>query len=289
MSVLAPVAGLVPLVEQYVVHLRRRNCSPVTMSGYSFKLRLWFRWLDSEGIDDPGPAEVESFLDSRDFGPRSRYHYLSAISMFYKWALDQDLASSDPTRKIPRPRLPVGLPRPISEESLLVAIDRADNEVAAMLQLAARAGLRCKEIAGVHAGRDLSFGLGPATLRVTAPKGHRERDVPLHPDAVEALRVLGAPFDGFLFPSYPLQNRITPDYTRPAPARTISVKGNQHLHACGISETMHQLRHRFGTVLYQTSKDIRLVQEMLGHRDLGTTAVYTRVDMTEAAKWVTQI
>lgn len=54
----------------------------------------------------------------------------------------------------------------------------------------------------------------------------------------------------------------------------VSQLSNAHLHGCGIRETLHQLRHRFGTLTYQATRDLRLVQELMGHADPASTAGY---------------
>jgi len=63
----------------------------------------------------------------------------------------------------------------------------------------------------------------------------------------------------------------------------ISHVANRHLAECGAGCTLHQLRHRFGSVLYQQTRDLRMVQELLGHADPATTAGYAAWDRAAAA------
>jgi site-specific recombinase XerD len=62
-----------------------------------------------------------------------------------------------------------------------------------------------------------------------------------------------------------------------------------YLHDCGIPATLHQLRHRFGTEVYRVDHDLRLVQELLGHRDPATAALYTKIVQADAAAVVEQL
>ena len=61
---------------------------------------------------------------------------------------------------------------------------------------------------------------------------------------------------------------------------------NQHLHDCGIAATLHQLRHRFGTGTYRVTRDLRVVQELLGHESVSTTAGYAAYDKADAIRAV---
>ena len=77
----------------------------------------------------------------------------------------------------------------------------------------------------------------------------------------------------------------------PGPNRpwTVSHLSNEYLHEQGISATLHQLRHRFGTVAYQARRDLRMVQELLGHSSPATTAGYAAYAHTDAADVVEQL
>lgn len=300
------------LLAEYLKSLRRRNCSQETILNYRVCLRVWFRWLDENAVNDPGPEDVETFLDSRHgraadrswtagegppFSPRSRHHYQKTINGFYQWAVKFRHVAVNPAESLVAPLLPDNLPRPISEDDLERALDGAPDDLVVMMQLAARAGLRCKEIAAVHS-RDLHLERTPPVLVVADPKGRRQRAVPLHPKITEALDRLGIPEDGYLFPGFFFaraenremrRGRRDEDGSVHVQAGTVSHKGARYLRSCGIDATMHQLRHRAGTIFYQTSKDLRLTQEFLGHRSVVTTQGYTRIDLDDAAQWVDRI
>lgn len=68
--------------------------------------------------------------------------------------------------------------------------------------------------------------------------------------------------------------------------KSVSRAGNRHLAPHGIEATMHQLRHRYGTVAYQLSQDLRMVQDQMRHASPQTTAAYTRTSAKAAARMV---
>jgi site-specific recombinase XerD len=91
--------------------------------------------------------------------------------------------------------------------------------------------------------------------------------VPLSPFVLGELAAAGLPGRGWAF----LRRDGMPGPNTPA---TVSHQANQALHAAGIAATLHQLRHRFASQLYRHSRDLRLVQDLLGHVNLATTAGY---------------
>lgn len=169
---------------------------------------------------------------------------------------------SDPTARIARPRVDRRLPRPIGGPDLRAAMAAAGPMLRAWLTLGALQGFRCKEIAGLRV-EDLVLD-GDPLLVVSCPKGHRQRSVPLHPDVVAALDAYGLPRSGFVFLNGGV--RFTP--------YQVSRVGNRFLRTVGVAATMHQLRHWFGTSTYRATKDLLLVQNLLGHASPVTTAVY---------------
>ena len=114
---------------------------------------------------------------------------------------------------------------------------------------------------------------GEGILWVVKGKGGYERLVPLHPEVMAALMDLPMPRVGWVF---------TRPRGGPWPAWALSENFNKFLHSAGVNATAHQLRHRFATSLYAHGKDIRMVQEMLGHANLSTTAIYTAFDTDSA-------
>lgn len=237
--------------------------SSITKRGCN--LRAVARWAHAAGLGllDLTPEDVQRFLDGRHISARTRYDWVSTLHAFYQWAIFAGLTDDDPTATVVRPKLRQALPRPIRDDDLHFALGQARPLVRAWLTLAAFAGLRCAEIAGLRredtderSGRLHIYG-----------KGGRERIVPLHAAVMPAIRtsVGELPARGYLFrrPS-----------GGPWPAANVSRQISTFLTDIGVDATAHQLRHWFGTRTYQASQDILVVQNLLGHSSPTTTAIY---------------
>lgn len=190
--------------------------------------------------------------------PSTQAGELSGVRAFYKWAMTMRLLDEDPSAALPRPRVPQGRPRPIDTSALFDAMACCDDQrVLASMTLAAYAGLRAAEVAGAQR-TDLRDG----SITVVG-KGGRVRLVPAH-NLVVGWYHAGQPY-------------VVPRHDgRPGPCAPwlISQIVNRHLHACGLDDTMHSLRHWFATYLYRGTLDVRLTQDLLGHSSPTTTALY---------------
>lgn len=264
------------LLGEYKLHLTRRGLSPNTITRRLVALRCFDTWLEERSLLQAKREQVETFLDGRNLTARSRYCWLSHLHCFYKWALDEEHGTHDPTARIIRPKLRRTLPRPISEADLAVALECAGSEMAAWLTLAAYAGLRCGEIAAL----DVDHVMAHEGLLLVRGKGGKERTVPTHPAVLAALEQVP-------------RRRAGPLFVRPRggryPASVISRKISVYLEGLGIAATAHQCRHRFATRTYEHSKDIRVVQELLGHSSPEVTSIYVAFSRTEAARAVASL
>lgn len=151
--------------------------------------------------------------------------------------------------------------------------------MAAVLTLAAYAGLRAAEIAQLcWSDLDVDHGL----LLVTDGKGGKQRTVPLHPAILAALQQLGQQRRG---PVLVRRDGRSGHWTH----SVVSKYANTYLHALGFSDTLHSLRHRYGTAVYFASHDLRLTQELMGHASPVTTAGYTAWDRSAASAIVNKL
>ena len=270
-------AGDFPEIARgFWVAQERKALAASTIAARALQLRLFFDWLAPRSITDATTTDIELWLDSRRLGPKARYRAISNLHTFYTWARREGLVAGDPTERIDRPRLPVGVPRPITTADLARAIATAGPVTRAILCVAAFEGLRAKEIAGLRR-EDIADQLEAPMLIVAAPKGRRERTVPLHPVAWEAITAAGPPRSGYLFGYGP---------AKPWPAWKVSHNVNSHLAALQIPSTLHKLRHWYATRIYAASLDLRLTQELLGHSSPTTTAIYTAYSKAKATEIV---
>jgi integrase/recombinase XerC len=269
------------LLDGYTIAQERRGLSPTTLTKRRTLLRRFAFWMAPRSVLEATEDDVEMYLDGRPLCARSRYTFISEVHSFFVWAKRQGLVDQDPTAEIIRPRLPRALPRPLSDADLIEALDKAAPDVRAMLALAAFEGLRCKEIAGLQR-EDILDHLDPPMLIVSSPKGRRQRILPLNPRAWQALQAFGLPRAGPVF-------RLT-DGRRPMSPWNVGQRCNTHLADVGAAGTLHQARHWFASRLYQATRDLRMVQEMLGHADPKTTAIYAQFSpgaATEAVRALT--
>lgn len=251
----------------------RWHLSPRTIHSRFVTLRLFLVG------NDPGTVEqehVEKWLDACRITARSRATYIGTLKAFFGWALETGRRSDDPTRGIRSPKLGRSLPRPIATDDLRMALEVADPRMKVWIMLAAFGGLRAVEIAGFQRG-DLLANNDPPQLLVSHAKGNKERLVPLHADVESALRVYGLPSGGPVF-------RMVNGHE--FKAQTVSTYCARYFHGLEIDATIHQCRHWFGCRLYAETRDIRLVQEMLGHSRPETTAIYTAFAPDEATEAV---
>lgn len=208
--------------------------------------------------------DLVEWLADHDWAPQTRRAVYSSIRVFWTWMQETGRATTSPAQGLPRVRTPRPRPRPAPEADFRFALAIADRRVRLAIMLAGYCGLRRGEIARARR-EDMEPDLLGWTLRVKGKGGH-VRVVPL-PDEVasEILRVES----GWLFPSTRPQ-----DAGRPISARWLGKLVARHLPG---NLTTHTLRHRCGTVAYAGTKDIRAVQELLGHSKPEITQMYVEV------------
>ena len=256
---------------EHALALRRRNLAAGTIRQRRYLVLSWLRWLEVEqvGVFDADAELVERFLDLVDRAPSARGGSTSHLHMFYKWAIARRYTDVDPTVGVERPQIKPGLPRPIHNTDLQLALvfAHADPRMEAALLLGAVSGLRCCELARLRWD-----GVEGAAARVMG-KGSKERVVPLSPLTVAALdrveRTSEFVLDGW-------QSAKLGD-----PGRCASARISRHFRGAGVRATAHQLRHRAATEALRECHDLRKVQTLLGHANVATTALYTLVDSTD--------
>lgn len=259
------------ILSGMALDMERRGLIESSMRIRRIYLSAFMRWMGERSILLATKAEIDLFLDQRRIGPRTRCTWLSHLHSFYAWAIGEELLTDDPTAKISRPKLRHTLPRPAATDDLRRLLGVAKPKEKCWVLLAAFQGLRCQEIAGLRR-EDVAEGEG--LLRVVHGKGGHERMMPLHPDVMAALDELPMPRTGWLF------TRVRGGRYTPA---ALSYYFNRFLHDNEVPATAHQFRHWFGTQLYGSTHDLRLTQEMLGHANPATTAIYTAFNRRAAA------
>ena len=282
-SAFPPLAGQdAALVAAHLEHMRLRGLSPATIYKRQRDLTRLAAWLGAP-LADATPGQLACWRAALATGTEATLASISSTSRFYAWLAEQDIRADNPAARLARPRRGRRLPRPIGETDLSRALETAPPAIRVMLVLAGWAGLRAKEIALLRRENILDEMTPPVLLiAADATKGRSERIVPLSPFALAELRGYGLPASGWLLARG--DGRPGPN----TPAR-VSQLANRWLHGHGITATLHQLRHRFGTQAYRAGRDLRAVQELMGHADPATTAGYAAFDVAAATAAVNAI
>jgi integrase/recombinase XerC len=221
----------------------------------------------------------------RGLAPRSVQRRLSAARSFFEYLLREGALEGNPAVDITAPKAERRLPATLDADQMARLLeDSGDQPLAlrdrALMELFYSSGLRLSELVGL----DLTdLDLKDRTVRVTG-KGKRMRIVPVGRCAVEALAKwlrersgLAPTGEHALF----LSQRGTRMSQRAIQAR-VSYWGARQ--GVGVKLHPHMFRHSFATHLLESSGDLRAVQELLGHADIGTTQVYTHLDFAHLAR-----
>jgi integrase/recombinase XerC len=230
-------------------------------------------------------ADLLTWRDHIDrLAPGTIRNYVTHTTEFYAWAHGRGLLPGpNPATRLPTVRPPRRLPRPAAEDDVFTALDSAPDRIRLMLVLAGWCGLRACEIALLDRSNIRENDQPPVLIVAdNATKGRRERIVKLSSFVVAEVRAARLPVSGFAF-------RRWDGKPGPNTPNHLSHLVNTYLHECGLTFSLHQLRHRFGTQAYKATRDIRVVQELLGHSSPQTTAGYADWDRADAAAAVEAI
>jgi integrase/recombinase XerD len=223
--------------------------------------------LAAWGLDGLTTANIAAYLGGHPEWSRwTRATYYNHLKSFCEFLVVSGRLERSPMDGIRKSRRPAPEPRPLTEEEVERVLAAAKGRTRDFLLLALLAGLRAHEIAKVR-GEDFQA----EGLRVLG-KGGKVSVLPVHPEIRAMTRRY--PREGCWFPS-PYGEHINPD--------TISAAVSDLFRSQGVTGSIHRLRHNFGTRLLRSGANIRVVQELMRHTSLATTAAYTAVDEDEKA------
>lgn len=279
-----------PVFTAYRRYLRlQRNFSVNTVEAYLTDLQKLLSYLDGAGIS----IEEATLDDLRHFAaglhdigisPRSQCRILSGVRSFYRFMLLDGRMENDPTELLESPQLGEHLPEVLTTDEvdrMEAAVDLSKWEGhrnRAIVEVLFSCGLRVSELVTLRLS---SLYLDQGFIRVMG-KGSKERLVPI---SQRAITELGFWFDDRCHmdirrgeEDYVFLNRRGSHLTR----TMILIIIKQLAAEAGITKTVspHTLRHSFATALLEGGADLRAIQVMLGHESIGTTEIYTHIDMT---------
>ena len=282
------------LVQRFLKHLAdERQLSEHTVKGYGRDLNSLADWLAGQNL---GLHEVQSH-HLRDFislgrrqgkSGKTLQRQLSAVRTLFNYLAREGQVQSNPAYEFSAPKAQSRLPVTLDTDDLSRLLDIQteswhDIRDRAMLELFYSSGLRLAELVGSNLA-DLSF--DECTIRVRG-KGSKERLLPIGSKAVDAIK-------GWLkvraaAPKCQGQHDEAAIFLAESgariSARNVQARVKRWCLALGISTRVHPhtLRHSFASHLLESSHDLRAVQEMLGHADIGTTQIYTHLDFQHLA------
>jgi len=297
-------APLPEALQSWLRHLEvERRLALRTREIYADALRRLAASARADGIelDAAQPHHVRAWMAKAHrsgLAPRSIALMLSAWRGLYRWWGEQGGVAINPVEGVRAPKQAKPLPKALSvDQAVALAEHRPEPGEASDARLAARdhaivellygCGLRVGELVGLdlRAGREAAgwVDVGDATAHVLG-KGSKRRSVPVGRAALEALAAWTALRDGLAKPA--------------ETALFVNVRGSrlgagqlrarlkQLAVAAGVPAHVHphMLRHSFASHLLQSSGDLRAVQELLGHANITTTQIYTRLDWQHLAK-----
>jgi integrase/recombinase XerC len=279
-------------VGRFLQYLRaERNASDLTIKSYREDLQALSEHLTvAHAGRCPPPGEITTLdlrgyvsgLHTAGYAKTTVARRLASLRSFFRFGAREGWAKSNPAKPLRNPRKQRALPHFLSSEELdrLLAAPAKDDSLGlrdrAILETLYSAGLRVSELAGINQA-DLDMATGVLTVR---GKGRKERLAPIGSFAHKALtRWLAVRRVSAAEPQGPLSPVFVNKFGRRLTTRSVGRMLEKYLQQTGLDQrtTPHTLRHSFATHLLDGGADIRSVQELLGHKSLTTTQIYTHV------------
>ena len=283
----SPLPAWMEPVEAFGRHLaHERRLSPHTRGAYRRDLAAaagYFAAAGKPGWTALGAGDIQAFAawcHRGGLSGRSIQRRLSALRTFLDHLIREGLADRNPARPVRAPKVARRLPKALDPDA---AADLLDGESPrgyesvrdlAMLELMYSSGLRLGEVQGLSIN-DLDLASGLVSV---LGKGSKRRIVPVGRKAREALGRWLAIRRGGDEPAVFVSRS-----GRRLGARAIQDRVRRFAARQGVELHPHMLRHSFASHLLESSGDLRAVQELLGHADLGTTQIYTHLDFQRLA------
>lgn len=257
-----PTVWVAP-VDEWQSALKAAQLSPNTIKTRVDRFRQFARWYEA------GPAECTTktlmeYSAAHEWSCETRRSVHATLQSFFRWFHGAGYADIDISAGLPKVKPSSPKPRPAPDSAVRSGLENGGNREYFILSLAAYVGLRREEIVKVHS-KDIIEDILGYSLRVHG-KGNKERIVPLPELLARQVIAECARNAGYLLPGN-IDGHMSARYAGKLATRCLPG-----------DITLHMLRHRFGTVAYNRSKDIAAVQDILGHTNPATTRRYIAVE-----------
>jgi integrase/recombinase XerC len=277
--------------EAFISYLRyERNMSPETIRAYEKDLYQFMRFFRNRDGVKKSPAEINS-LEIREFLANLReknyqkttiVRKLATIRSFYKFLLKKNYVQGNPLTEIPTPKVEKKLPRFLGVEEVEKLLNAPKGDAfqsvrdRSILETLYSTGLRVSELTGLNI-QDVDLS---AEIIKANGKGSRERVVPVGSFALKAIKHYIELREKLLSPGAKQTDALFLNrFGERLSSRSIRKILDKYIRMTGLDErtSPHTLRHSFATHLLNRGANLRIVQELLGHKHLSTTQIYTHV------------
>jgi integrase/recombinase XerC len=285
-------AGEREWIDGFLSHLsHERRLSAHTVEAYGHDLSALHEFCERRAVptwaalDHAGVRTFAATEHAGGLSPRSVQRRLSAARTFYDYMMREAAVKQNPALDVRAPKTKRHLPATLDVDQMGRLLDfRADDSLStrdkAMMELFYSSGLRLTELVSLQLGAvDLADGM----VRVLG-KGSKTRIVPVGSHAVLALEAWLTERAGVAQSGS--KALFVGRTGRPLSVRAVQLRVGLWARRQGLTMHVHphMFRHSFATHLLESSGDLRAVQELLGHADIGTTQVYTHLDFQHLAK-----
>ena len=269
-----------------------KQYSPNTIKSYERDLLCLSSFLSSEykSWKLVNEHEIRTFINSerrRGLSPRSIQRLLSSCRTFFEYLLNEGQIKISPAQNISSPKLAQLLPKAMDADLVQRLLDfkpRGITEIRdkALAELMYSSGLRLSEICRLNLN-DLDL---KEKTCIVVGKGNKTRIVPVGRKAIQAIRVwLQHRSDLTTTKKTNTEAVFLNNKGKRISPRSVQLRLEKLCQLRGIPGiNPHMLRHSFASHVLESSGDLRAVQEMLGHSDIGTTQIYTKLDFQHLAK-----
>jgi site-specific recombinase XerD len=210
-------------------------------------------------------AQLEEWTAQPGWAAASRVAFVCALRAFYSYAHEAGHLETNPAARLRRPRSPVDVPNPCTEQELADVLARAGEPIHTAMLLAAYAGLRCADIVGLRR-EDIT----QESIRIARGKGQRAASIPTHKRIWDHRK------------DRPPGLIVTNEAGLPLAPELLSRRAGRRFARIGMPDMhLHRGRHYFATALLRGGANIRTVQTLMRHTSIATTARYLQVTDAE--------
>lgn len=283
-------SALTPAIDQFIGYLQgQKRCSANTVAAYQRDLQRLAAACESKPVLDWAAlqaSDIRLYIGERHkagIGARTLQRELAAFRAFFRYLQKFQQFPHNPAGEVQAPKAGKKLPKLLDVDQVHGMLEAGAEQLLeirdlAMFELFYSSGLRLSELVMLDLD-DLN--LSDGSLRVRFGKGNKQRQLPVGGKAIAALREWLTNRPQVVSPAL-----FTSQHGKRLSQRSVQLRLQRWCQKHQLPEHVHphMLRHSFASHLLESSQDIRAVQELLGHSDIGTTQIYTHLDFQHLAK-----